>query len=168
MKRMLLASLMALLLSACGYHLVGQGSGQGAIPADVRTLSLIVQGATGPQLEKQLKQQLASDRYAMVEQHDVLDAKAHATLRVTILPLGFTPSAYDVAGVATQYRMTYSGTLSLDRKDGAIWRSGVIQRQGDIYVTGGPTTIQASRQRLQDDLREQWLQDAMGRLRSGF
>jgi len=168
MKRLLFASLMALLLSACGYHLVGQGDGQGAIPSDVRTLSLIVQGANSPQLSEQLKQQLASDRYALVAPQDVLDEETHANLRVTILPLGFNPSAYDVAGVATQYRMTYSGTLSLDRKDGTIWRSGVIQRQGDIYVTGGPTTIQASRQRLQDDLRKQWLQDAMGRLRSGF
>jgi len=104
----------------------------------------------------------------MVEQQDVIDEKAHANLLVTIFPLGFNPSAYDAAGVATQYRMVYSGSLSLERGSGAIWQSGVMQRQGDVYVTGGPTSIEASRQRLLDDLREQWLQDALGRLRSGF
>jgi len=170
MKQLLLSWLMAvaLLLSGCGYHLVGHGDGEGAIPSDVKTVSLIVRSSDS-QLKSAFKQRLTSDRYALIEPQDVIDPKVHANLRATISPLVFTPSAYDVAGVATQYRMVFSGSLTIIRGDGkSIWQSGLIQRQGDVYVTGGPTSIEASRERLLEDLRKEWIQDALGRLRSGF
>jgi len=169
MKQLLFSGLMvvALLLSGCGYHLVGHGDGEGAVPSDVKTVSLIVRSSDS-QLNAAFKQRLTSDRYALIEPQDVIDSRAHANLRVTISPLVFTPSAYDVAGVATQYRMVLSGSLVIERDGKSIWQSGLVQRHGDVYVTGGPTSIEASRERLLEDLRKQWIQDALGRLRSGF
>jgi len=171
MKQLLLSGLItvALLLSGCGYHLVGHGDGIATIPPDVKTVSLIVRGSADQQVKSMLNQQLASDQYTLIESQDVIDQEGHANLHVNISPLGFYPSAYDAAGVATQYRMVFSGSLKIIRGDGkSIWQSGLIQRQGDVYVTGGPTSIEASRERLLEDLRKQWIQDALGRLRSGF
>lgn len=156
-----------ILISGCGYHLVGHGDGAGAIPEDVRTVSLIVRGGDD-ELKTMLRRSIASERYALVEAQDVIDQAAHAILRVTIAPVRFNPSAYDASGVATQYHMLFSGSLLLERQGKSIWQSGVVQSQGDVYVSGGPASIEASREELLEDLRKQWLQDAVGRLRSGF
>lgn len=154
-------------LSACGYHLVGHGDGEGAIASDVKTVSIIVAGDSRKMLPL-IRQKLAGASFKLVGQEKVADLNSHANLHVRISPLVFVPSAYDLTGIATQYRMVYSGSLSVQRQGKTDWQSGVIQQQGDVYVTGGPASIQASRERLRRDLRKQWLADALGRLRSGF
>jgi len=181
MKRSLSRGLMVLLLAlplhGCGYHLVGHGdSSSGAIPADVQMLVLAGNAPAG--LLMQLRQRLHSNHYAIVDAHDVdvrhgeeeqtAQKALVATLQVNIAPLAFTPSTFDGAGIATQYRMIFSGSLLLERQGETIWQSGLIQRQGDVFVSAEPTSIEASRQRLLVDLRKQWLSDAAGRLRSGF
>jgi len=171
MKKLLLTTLMtallALSLSACGYNLVGHGGGSGAIPADVKTVSIAVYGDNQKVLSL-FRQALASDSFTLTESSDVDDSESHAVLRINLAPLLFVPSAYDVAGVATQYRMTYAGALLVQRDGKQLWQSGRIQRTGSVYVTGGPASIEASRERLLRDLRKQWVSDALGRLRSGF
>ena len=167
-KTAILTGLMTglLLLSGCAYHLVGHGGGSGAIPADIT--SLTVSGNAEAKLISQLRQRLQSDRYSIVDSSAVTDISHHATVFLNIYPLVFTPSAFDISGVATQYRMTFTGALKVNRGDQTIWQSGLIQRQGDVFVTGGPTSIEASKQRLQQDLSKQWLSDAVGRIRAGF
>ena len=165
MMRILLPVLM--LLTSCGYHLVGHGDGRGVIPADVRTLSIVGSGES-QQLLASLRQRLKSDSFSLIEQDDIADEEHHATLRLYVSPAAYNPSAYDAAGVAIQYTMLLSGSLQLNQRGGIIWQSGTIQRQGDVYVAGDPSSIEASRERLLRDLRKQWLQDAIGRLRSGF
>lgn len=165
MMRLFLPALM--LLTSCGYHLVGQSGGTGAIPADVRTLSVVGSGEA-QQMLTPLRQRLNSTRYSLIDHESIADQEHHATVRLHVSPVAFNPSAYDAAGVAIQYSMVFSGSLQVERMDKVIWQSGTIQQLGDVYVTGGPTSIEASRQRLLRDLRKQWLQDAMGRLRSGF
>jgi len=156
-----------LALTGCGYHLVGHGGSSGAIPADVQAISLV--GNADAQLLSQLRQRLQSDRYAIVDTADMINEQTpQAMLHINIAPLTFIPSAFDAAGVATQYRMSFGGALMLERQGKTLWQSGLIQRQGDVFVTGDPTSIEASRQRLLNDLQQQWLSDAVGRLRSGF
>jgi len=155
-----------LVLSSCGYHLVGHGGGRGAIPADVQRVSIV--GNVDSALLSLLKQRLASDQYSLVDAASVTDQAHHALLSVRMSPLVFVPSAYDLSGVATQYRMVFSGTLMLEQDGKTVWQSGVIQRQGDVYVSGGPASIEASRIRLLQDLQKQWVVDAVGRVRSGF
>jgi len=161
-----MAALLLLMLTSCGYHLVGHGGGTGAIPADVQTLS-IAGNADGSLLDM-LRQRLKSERYQLVAAGSVNDAAHHALLHVQLAPLSFVPSAYDVTGIATQYRMTFSGSLMLEQDGKTLWQSGRIQRQGDVYISGGPASIDASRTRLLNDLQRQWVSDAVGRVRSGF
>jgi len=155
-----------LILGACGYHLVGHGGGSGAIPADVKTVS--ISGNMDATLLSRLRQRLHSERYAIVKAGSAVDRSQHASIEVSISPLIFIPSTFDINGIATQYRMTFSGSITIQHHDKTVWQSGAIQRQGDVFVTGGPTSIEASRQRLQQDLSKQWLNDVIGRLRSGF
>ncbi len=159
--------LTALLLSACGYHLVGHGDGPGAIPADVQRLALVARGEEGRQLLPGLRRELAADDLHISIGGRRADA-ADAFLIVRMQPVRFTPSAYDAAGIASQYRMLYSGSLMLERQGRTIWKSGSISEQGEVYVTGAPASIEASRQQLLRGLRKQWLRTAVGRLRSGF
>jgi len=165
MMRIFLPVLM--LLTSCGYHLVGHGDGTDVIPADVRTLSIVGSGEAH-QLLSPLRQRLSSESFSLIAHDDIADEEHHATLRLHLSPPAYNPSAYDAAGVAIQYTMVVSGSLQVDRRGEIIWQSGTIQRQGDVFVTGDPTSIEASRERLLRDLRKQWLQDAIGRLRSGF
>jgi hypothetical protein len=64
--------------------------------------------------------------------------------------------------------MILTGSVDVARQGKTVWQSGNIQRRGDVFVTGGPTSIEASRERLLKDLSKQWLNDAVSRLRSGF
>lgn len=167
-----LAMLLLCLLSSCGYHLVGHGDGAGsAVPADVTLLGLA--GNAKPGLLNSVRLRLQSDHYAIVDGNGVEANKTEnednfAMLYINIAPLVFTPSTYDAAGLATQYRMVFSGSLLIERQGKTIWQSGLIQRQGDVFVSAEPTSIEASRVRLLRDLRKQWLSDAVGRIRSGF
>ncbi len=155
-----------LALAGCGYHLVGHGDTGGAIPTDVNAISLVGNAETA--LSSQLEQRLQSDRYSIIDAEEIDDDSHHAMLHISISPLTFVPSAYDATGVATQYVMIFSGSLMLERQGKTIWQSGPVQRRGDVYVAGGPTSIEASRERLLTDLKKQWLSDAVGRIRSGF
>jgi len=172
LSRGLMAVLLALALHGCGYHLVGHGdSSSGAIPADVKLLSLA--GNAQPAILLALRQRLHSDRYAIVDSNGIEANKTaneatFAMLHINTAPLQFTPSTFDAAGLATQYRMIISGSLLLERQGETIWQSGTIQRQGDVFVSAEPTSIDASRKRLLRDLRKQWVSDAVGRIRSGF
>ncbi|MDX8405892.1 MAG: adenosylmethionine-8-amino-7-oxononanoate aminotransferase [Mariprofundus sp.] len=157
---------LALLPSACGYHPVGGGQQTGAIPADVQTLSLV--GNADVKLQSMLRSRLPSDRYQWRDSAQVEDMAHHALLFVQLSPPKFTPSAYDAAGIATQYRMIYAGQLLLEQDGKTLWKSGPVQRQGDVYVSAGPASVEASRTRLLHDLQKQWLSDVVGRLRSGF
>ena len=155
------------LLTSCGYHLVGHGGGSGAIPADVQTVSISV-SSNDPKVASQLRRRLTSAHYAVIDAKNITAPGSHAVIRVNLAPVSFAPSAYDASGVASQYGMVFSGSLAVDRNGKTIWQSGTIQAQGSVYVSGGPASIEASRNRLLQDLRQDWIQDAVGRLRSGF
>jgi len=155
-----------LILNGCGYHLVGHGDEVGVIPADITTISIV--GNAESTTLASFRQHLHSDAYAILEDDNVEDTEHHAVIHVNIPPPSFTPSAYSSGGVATQYRMVLAGSVTITRQGETIWQSGNIQRQGDVFVTGGPTSIEASRERLLKDLSKQWLNDAVSRMRSGF
>jgi len=163
-KPALLAGL--LMLAGCGYNLVGHGDGFGAIPGDVKTMS--ISGNADARLLSQFRQRLHSEQFVIIDAASVIDQARHASVFIHMSPLVFTPSTFDINGAATQYRMILAGSISIEQDSKTVWQSGLVQRQGDVFVTGGPTSIEASRQRLQDDLSKQWLSDAIGRIHSGF
>jgi len=149
------------LLSACGYHLVGHGDGAGAIPEDVHSIALISNEAAREALP------LLRDRLQQAG-YDLTAEQPEATLRLMLQPATFAPSAYDRAGVATQYRMAVTGSLMLERDGAVIWQSGNLAVQDEVYVTAGPASIEASRQLLGEQLRNSWVREAWSRLQSGF
>lgn len=158
-----------LMLSGCGYHLVGQGDGSGAIPADVVTVSIRSSGSTAQALASRLKRQLESGAsYSFVDAGSVSDAATHAEIRIENASESFVPSAYDRSGIASQYRMTLHAGIRVFRSGEAIWDSGVLSFAGDVYVAGGPAGIEASRERIRADLQKEWVRSAAGRIRSGF
>ncbi|MBL4774611.1 MAG: adenosylmethionine-8-amino-7-oxononanoate aminotransferase [Mariprofundus sp.] len=162
-----LGFILTLSLNSCGYHLVGHGDGShGVIPDEVQAISLV--GNADTQLLAQLHRRLQSDHYAIVDADTVDAATPHAMLHINIAALRFIPSAFDASGLATQYRMFFTGSLLLEQQGKTIWQSGQLQRQGDVFVTGSPASIEAARERLLADLQKQWLSDAVGRMRSGF
>jgi len=161
----------SLLLGSCGYHLVGHGDGAGVIPADVRTVSLQATNEVAktlmPGLERHFLRQ-SGESYELVATGKTVDSERHAAIRLEQASESFVPSAFDSTGVATQYRLTISGNIRVYRGGKVIWDSGLISEAGDVFVTGGPSGVEASRSRIQRDLRKQWAGRAWSRLSSGF
>ncbi|MFC1545836.1 adenosylmethionine-8-amino-7-oxononanoate aminotransferase [Pseudomonadota bacterium] len=161
----------AMLLTSCGYHLVGHGNGAGVIPADVETVSLQATNEAAKSLLVELKRRISNrseEGYLLVEADKVEDAEAHAAIRLEQASEQFVPSAYDASGVATQYRLTISGNILVYRSGKLLWKSGVISESGEVFVVGGPPGAEAARNRIQRDLRTQWASRVWSRLSSGF
>ena len=164
-----LTLMVVLLLTSCGYHLVGHGDGSGVIPEDVMTVSIGATGETAQQMGALLKRQMTrSEHYKVVASDDVPDELTHAEMRIEQASESFVPSAYDQSGLATQYRMTIQGNVRLFRQDEKLWESGIISKSGDVFVSGGPTGIESSRKRIGEDLQREWVNAVWGRINSGF
>lgn len=165
MKRALLACLLPLLLAACGYHLAGHGGEHGAIPADVRVVALTGAGEAQRYMPL-MKSRLSAAGYTVAAR--AAEGEAGAVIRLTHSSEQFVPSAYDQSGIATQYRMILVGSVDVEQQGKVIWRSGPVTVQDEVYVTGSLASIEASRQRLKEDLAREWVRRAWSRLRSGF
>ncbi|MDT8375510.1 MAG: adenosylmethionine-8-amino-7-oxononanoate aminotransferase [Mariprofundaceae bacterium] len=158
-------------LASCGYHLVGHGDGTGVIPADVKTVSLQATNEVAKTLVPELRRHFSGgggEGYELVEADKAEDSETHVAIRLEQASEQFVASAYDRSGVATQYRLTISGSIRVYRSSRLLWDSGMITESGDVFVTGGPSGAEASRSRLQRDLRRQWAARAWSRLSSGF
>jgi len=164
--RVLIAAV-AGLIASCGYHFVGEGGG--AVPAGIDSVSVLGIGETAQPLEAGLRQEfIRSDRYAVgsIEAADQLPS--HATVRIERVSSRIVPSAYDQNGLAVQYRITLSGSVSILRQGRVVWQSGTISRSGDLFVAGGPADIEASKLRIIRDLNREWVSSAWNRINSGF
>ncbi len=169
-RSMALPLMLAVTLSSCGYHLVGHGDSAGVIPADVKTISLQATSEVANTLMPELRQRFSAQggSYELVDVSSVEDSDLHAAIRLEQAAESFVPSAYDSSGIAIQYRLTISGNIRIYRSGKLIWESGAISESGDVFVTGGPSGVEASRSRIQRDLRKQWVTRAWSRLSSGF
>ncbi len=163
MKRTVLvaASCLTLILGACGYHLAGRG--RGAVPEDVHIVRV-----TGAKTSHGLLS--AFRRYVSNHADGFTVGKkgASAELRMGTISESFAPVTFNASGVAVSYRLSRSGSISLWRKDVRLWDSGPISAQGVVYAVGGPSSIEASKNRLRRDLDRQWIRKAWMSLSSGF
>ncbi|MDQ6954057.1 MAG: adenosylmethionine-8-amino-7-oxononanoate aminotransferase, partial [Mariprofundaceae bacterium] len=75
---------------------------------------------------------------------------------------------FDTSGIANQYRVVVSASLRVLQSGKTLWVSGDILRSGDVFATGGAIAIAAQKERIAEALRDEWVQKALGRLRSGF
>ena len=169
------ALILSLLLSACGYHLVGQGDSS-VIPEDVTSASLTTNaGKDGKVLLAELQQQwLQRDSLPPLRDGgDSGDNKHHVTVRIEQANTAFVPVAFDASGLAIQYQLRVSAVLQMYRSDALLWSSGVVSSSADIFgdataLANNPASIEAEKETLSEQLYQKWAQDALARLQSGF
>jgi outer membrane lipopolysaccharide assembly protein LptE/RlpB len=164
MRRIVVVTSLCLMLAlnGCGYHLAGQG--RGSVPEDVSIVNVTGADASARSILPAWRNYVSDHAKGFVVGKDHADAE----LRLGAISESFNPVSYDASGVAITYRLSRSGSISLWRKDVRIWNSGPISVQGDVYAVGGPTSIEASRNRLSKDLDRQWMREAWLKLSSGF
>lgn len=163
MKRLLVLSL-CLLLSACGYHLMGMG--RGVVPADVEIVRNMDAGNDTRFISEWMGYVRDHATYTVVSADS--DQQAGAELHVSKLTESLAPITYDANGIVTVDRMTLSGEISLWRDGERIWNSGTISAYEDVDVSGGPTAIESAKTRIRSDVETQWMRQAWLKLSSGF
>jgi len=166
MRGLFAVFIFALGLSACGYHLVGQGGDAGVIPEDATQVVVMATGNSG-KLLRVFRQKLAqSGDVPLVSSKDA-DSDA-VEIRMEYVSESMSASAFDASGIANQYRVTISASLRVLQSGKELWASEVISVSGDVFVSGGAVAIEAHKERVSEALRDEWVQKALGRLRSGF
>ncbi len=164
MRRMAVVAVSCLTLAfgGCGYHLAGRG--RGVMPEDVQIVKVTgVKGSSRGLLP--VFRRYVTDH---AKGFTVGEKGADAELRMSAISESFAPVTFDASGIAVSYRLSRSGSISLWRKNVRIWGSGSISVQGVVYAVGGPTSIEASKDRLRRDLDRQWIREAWMSLSSGF
>jgi outer membrane lipopolysaccharide assembly protein LptE/RlpB len=164
------ALVLAVSLGGCGYHLAGQGDAHGAIPPGTQTVVVRASGLDANRLAQELMARMRVGSDYTLQRADAPHATGEGVveLRIENASVSFVPAAYDRTGIAIQYRLTLSASLSLYRGQTALWQSGPMAAGGDVYVTGSPASVEASRDRVAQEMRRQWARQAWERLQSGF
>ncbi|HBL28235.1 MAG TPA: hypothetical protein DD490_15480 [Acidobacteria bacterium] len=112
-----------LLLSGCGYALVGRGSN---LPADIKTVYLrpLENRTPRSQVEQALTRAIADEmvkrqRFSMVGSPDGADAE----LSGAVVFYGATPVTFDPSGRATEYEISLTAQIAFKRtgQDQPIW-----------------------------------------------
>jgi len=166
MRGLFAGLILALGLSACGYHLVGQGGDAGVIPEDATQVVVMATGNSG-KLLRVFRQKLAqSSDVPLVSAKDALDDAVE--IRLENVAESMSASAFDASGIANQYRVTISASLRVLQSGKELWASEVMSVSGDVFVSGGAVAIEAHKERVSEALRDEWVQKALGRLRAGF
>ncbi|MDX8376861.1 MAG: hypothetical protein R8L53_02430 [Mariprofundales bacterium] len=152
-----------LFITGCGYKLAGQG--QGVVPEDVHIVAIYAPAAAS--LANMLRHHAGHKRgYVIVidADSDTADAEFH----ISGMNETFLPSSYDASGIAQSYNLTLTASISLWRDGLQIWNGGNINVREDVYAIGDPSSIQAARQRISNDLQQEWASEAWLRISSGF
>ena len=163
MRRLAVVSI-CLLLSACGYHLMGMG--RGVVPTEVDVVRNVDAGNDSRFVRSWLQYVRDHALYSVVSADS--EQQAGAEFHISRLEESLTPITFDASGIVTVDRMTLFGEISLWRDGERIWHSGTISAYEDINVTGGPTAIESAKTRIRSDVETQWIQQAWLKLSSGF
>jgi len=121
--------LSCLLVSGCGYALVGRGSN---LPADVRAVYLkpFDNRTQRAQVEQILTRAIADELVTRQRFSVVADAEqADAELSGAVVGFGVTPVAFDASGRATEYEISITAEVVFKRRgaDEVIWRNDRYQ-----------------------------------------
>jgi len=163
MKREVILLAAVVLLGSCGYHLAGENGLR--ISSGIKSLAIVSEGGLSRKVSPVLVRHLLETGapYALVA-----PGVADAELRISAVNETFQQVGFDAAGIAIAYRSTLHGELSLWKNDKQLRTSGMLMVQDDVFSEGSPTSIEASRERVMDDLRQQWVAEAWLRLSAGF
>jgi len=156
-----------LLLTSCGYHLVGQGESN-VIPSDVQTAWLESgKSSKGQGLRMELEVLWQGNKHLPALDH-VKPNKTHVVVRIEQASETFTPIGFDAAGLAVQYRLSISATLRMYQASSLIWQANNILVSADVFAGDDPSVIESERARLTKQLQTSWARAALARLQSGF
>jgi outer membrane lipopolysaccharide assembly protein LptE/RlpB len=163
MKRLVVLTV-CLMLSSCGYHLMGMG--RGVVPADVDVVRVIASDQSDQFISNWMAYLRDNATYEVISAAS--EKESGAELHLGRLTESLAPITYDTSGIVTVDRMTLTGEVSLWQNGERIWNSGAISSYEDIDVSGGPTTIESAKRRIRSDLETQWMRQAWLKLSSGF
>jgi len=166
MRGLFAGLMLALGLSACGYHLVGQGGDAGVIPENTTQVVVVGTGNAGKLLRVFRQKLVQSGDVPIVSSKDA--GSDAVEVRMEHASETMTASAFDASGIANQYRVTISASLRVLQSGTELWKSEVMSVSGDVFVSAGAVAIEAHKERVSEALRDEWVQKALGRLRSGF
>jgi len=155
---------LCLLLSSCGYHMMGKGNG--VVPEDVQLVRIIGAGGHDRFLEKMQTYLLGNASYNVVSAAD--EVMADTEIHIGRLAESMSPISFDANGITTVERMTLSGDISLWRNNERIWTGGSVSVYEDVNVSSGPAAIESTKRRIRSDLESQWIRQAWLKLSSDF
>jgi len=164
---LLLSLCLSLAFNACGYHLVGQGKSL-MIPSNVVSASLTsASNQEGKPLLRELRILWEQNAYLPPLQDEEFSQK-HVVMRVEQSSQSFHAIAFDASGIALQYRLQLSASLNMYQESNLIWQSGLISVSADMYEATDPSVVEAEKTKLLIQLQQQWANQAMASLQSGF
>ena len=164
MKKLWVA--VSLLLSACGYHLVGHGD-SGVIPADADQVMIVLVGRDDALLQPSFKQALKQSEGLPIVSAEQATADV-VEVHLENISEQLVATAFDTSGIANQYRLSLSAAVRVLQSGKEIWASGNMTVSADVFATGGSAEIEAQKVSVAKSLREEWVRKAVARLRSGF
>ncbi|MDQ6995812.1 MAG: hypothetical protein Q9M18_09485 [Mariprofundaceae bacterium] len=156
------------MISACGYHLVGQGGTSDVVPKDAVALQVQMLNSHDIALltvvEKALEQRMSLP---------LMKENKHSEERVLHVYIehaqeNMLATSFDSSGVANQYRLTISGKMRVLYQTKQRWESSMMTVQGDVFATGDAIAIEAQRESVAKSLRKEWVQHVLQRMYSGF
>ena len=118
--------LSAVLLSACGYALVGKGN---SLPPTIHTIDVpaFINKTTRVELEQRVTQSVADEFVSRGRLKLVTNpAQADAILKGSIDSFGIFPVAFNAQGRATQYQISITANIELvdhRNEDKVIWKN---------------------------------------------
>lgn len=124
MRHTLLA--IVLLLTGCGYALVGKGN---FLPADAKTVQVptFVNRTTRVELEQRVTRAVAEEMVSRSGLRLVSEAAdAHLVVKGVITSFGINPVSFDEQGRATQYQITVRAAIELvdhRAEDTVLWKN---------------------------------------------
>lgn len=170
MKRLCVVSL-ALLLSGCGYALVGRAN---FLPPSIQTVQVpaFVNRTTRVELEQRVTQAIAEELVSRGRLRLVTDAPdAHVILRGVIQSFGITPVSFNEEGRATRYQTLVTAAIELldhRNEDAVLWKN-------DQYIFRetyelDPSLVDAFDQetRAIQDIAERFAESVVANLLEGF
>jgi len=147
--------ILLLALTSCGYHLVGQG--EGVIPKSATQLWVVsVGGGDANRLLPILVRRslLQREHLTWVSDDNISDTTVE--IRLENMSEALVATAFDAAGLASQYRLTVSGSARMVYRGKEVWHSDAIAVGGDIFAAGGVVAIESQRAEMGQRLRQQW------------
>jgi len=167
MIRFLYGAACVLMLSACGYHLVGQGNSSEAVPSTADSLWVQMLNSHDDALLN-VAQRALLERTGLQLAHPDEPSATLLTIYIEHAQENLQVTSFDASGVANQYRLTISGNIRVLYQGEERWQSGQVSVQGDVFATGGAVAIEAQRESLAKSLRKSWVEQVMRQMYSGF